>query len=288
MLRHRITAAVVLFTFVSVGSVVAAEKNASTALSYSPNPVVLLGGDDVALTSVTTSEVGSASVSQGTITFWYKADGDWTQFSMTPAHPDSDGKVTRSFDLDAVGIEAGQTIRVRAEYETGGGGSTKADTHKSADLPLVVSNACTGFRLAMTRADGPGDPEPGFEGSWTFRVAAKNCTGSNLNNVKIQGGTSGWTDFNGYVESRGKVDIKSNKRNEVLTWTLSLNDGDEATLDVTLDGKITENHVCSTDLNEPVDGSVKDLTGNWSASHKDMTRADAAPVSLTVQCAEEE
>jgi hypothetical protein len=212
----------------------------------------------------------------------------WQELHGPGEHPDHTGTVILSFDLDALRAETGMTIGFRAHYKTGGG-ANKVSQHMSGALDVVIGDfVCTGFHLSTDRVDGPGTIEPGASGSWTFRVRARNCTGQNLSNVKIQGGTNGWANFDEYTKSAGEVSVKYNKRNEVLTWTVSIPDTNDATLDITMTGTIPHGAACSTDPNEPEPDSIRNLSGTWSASHPAIGKVEApSQASIVVVCAAE-
>jgi hypothetical protein len=289
----------------------------STSLSYAPSTVTLDGTSlpDIALTATTSSGQGFTVISEGKVQFEMATDGetpptpvasgypgavwinllaspaDWTGLSTNDSgvHPSSNGtlnqgEVTESFNLDAVGATPGMTIGLRAHYITGGG-KTKVSTHFSPSIDVVIASFCEGFLLSTDLASGAGSPAPGDDGEWTFRVRARNCTGHDLEKVKIQGGTNGWGNFDGFTRSAGEVSVRYNKRNEVLTWVVDLPDGAEATLDIAMTGTISPGAVCSTDLTEPEPESVRHLSGSWSASNQVIGKVEApSRVSIIVAC----
>lgn len=302
---NRIPQIVLILLVLSVATHLSATNySGETALSYAPATVSLSGdaAPDITLTAVTTSPGGSTLISEGMIQFEIATDGAdvpmpvastysgvvWQELHGPGENPDHTGTVVMSFDLDALGAETGMTIGFRAHYKTGGG-SDKVSQHKSGALDIVIGEfVCTGFHLSTDRVGGPGAIEPGASGNWTFRVRAKNCTGQNLSNVKIQGGTNGWANFEGFTESAGEVSVKVNKRNEVLTWTVSIPDLDDATLDIAMTGTIPQGSACSTDLDEPEADSIRNLSGTWSASNPAIGKVEApSQASIVVVCAVE-
>jgi hypothetical protein len=286
----------------------AANYPGETALSYAPATVSLSGdaAHDITLTAVTTSTGGSTLISGGKVQFEIATDGGVVPLPVASTYPGlvwlqlhgpgetpvvtgpNEGTVVMSFDLDALGAETGMTIGFRAHYKTGGG-SDKVSEHKSGSLDIVIGDfVCTGFHLSTDRVGGPGQPQPGDSGSWTFRVRARNCTGQNLSDIKIQGGTNGWANFDSSTPSAGSVSVKSNKRNEVLTWTVSIADLTDATLDITMTGTIPHGAACSTDPDEPEPESVRNLSGTWSASNPVIGKVEApSQASIVVVCAAE-
>lgn len=189
-------------------------------------------------------------------------------------------------DFDTTGL--GGTSQVFRTHYIGG-----SDYNGSFDgcLQLVINvyTPCNGdLEITAIRASGEGAPEPGtgpYEWMYTIKVLA--CT--NLTGVSAQGGNNGWTTFNypddAYTDT-GSVEVrKQNKKTAVLLWTIGdMNEGDEATLDITLHGSIKPGTPCDTILN---------LNGGWSATYGlvgDETVYKTDPhtdqVTITVTCLE--
>ena len=187
-------------------------------------------------------------------------------------------------ELDTTGL--GGTSQVFRTHFIGG-----SEYNSSFDgcLQLVINAyaPCNGdLEITAIRASGEGAPAPGtgpYEWMYTIKVLA--CT--NLTGVTAQGGNNGWTTFNfpddAYADT-GSVEVrKQNKKTAVLLWTIGdMNEGDDATLDITLRGSIKNGTPCDTILN---------LNGGWSATYglvDDETVYKTDPhtdqVTITVTC----
>jgi hypothetical protein len=140
---------------------------------------------------------------------------------------------------------------------------------------ITALPACTpGVNVGATLAAGDGTPNPGDSGSWTFAISVENCTGVDLTGVKVQGGTSGWTNYAGFSVPDGNVTIKNMpKKTQVLTWIVDIANGQTKTIEVTVNGTVP----CSAP-----DGQVRYISGPWSAVFDDQKSAYSGRVSLTV------
>ena len=119
-----------------------------------------------------------------------------------------------------------------------------------AGLPIInqlaVSSDTTGTR--------------GDEGTWSFTVSVKNCTGGPLTGLKMQGGAAGWlTSAEVSATPNGLWVTTSTKRhNTTITGSLaSFPDGSTATITVTVSGTVSRHAAC---------GSPVPISGSWSAS----------------------
>jgi hypothetical protein len=255
----------------------------ATAITFSSNPAVLSGDptSDVTITTTTTSTAGQPYIDDGKVTIELATDGFgipvpagtlgavWVPLNDPGQNPVS-GVTTLSVDLDGLGFVDGTVGGFRAHYVTGGG-STKVATHFSAAVDLVAIVSCEpGLHIAIDLAAGDGSPAPGYSGCWMFEVTLTNCTGMDLEGVKVQGGTNGWAPMTGYLESTGDVSVKENKKNQVLTWMLDIANGETETLAVTVCGSIKPS--------TPYD-SILFLSGAWSAVYDD----DDDPVTPDVK-----
>lgn len=263
--------------------------NASTELTFSDNPVTLIAGNDVTITTTTTSATVSAAViSAGKVTIEYAtlagvpvpagtAGAGWTALNAPGQNPNASGITTLAFDLDALGATPGMTIGFRAHYVTGGG-STKADSHFSGAVDLVIAqpSACAPGEVGLvlvgaTEASGVGVVPPGATGPWTFRIAVKNCTTNYLSGVKVQGGSNGWapvpknclndgvtTPGSGWCihPSAGNYVVRENNKNQVITWTVDIAANTTETILVRVNGTVP---------NSTPDGQIRFLSGAWSA-----------------------
>jgi len=126
---------------------------------------------------------------------------------------------------------------------------------------ILPASTCSevGVLLGTTIASGNGNPPPGSTNTWVVKVELKNCLGYETT-FKVQGGTNGWTNFVDYSPSDGDVSVRYNKRNQVLTWIVTLPDQESANLEITLTGTIPSSAPC---------GQVRGLLGPWSAAYVD-------------------
>ena len=133
---------------------------------------------------------------------------------------------------------------------------------------------CEGFNITDPAVEGAGNPCPGSHHCWTYTMNVQNCTGSNLTNVKIQGGTSAWLDAAQTVTitpSAGWTITPKPKGRNNIVWTLSggsIADGDTVTVTV---------NVCGTVSSEC--DATEFLSGPWSATG--TKTSDNSKVSTT-------
>jgi len=105
-----------------------------------------------------------------------------------------------------------------------------------------------------------------------YSFTVENCTDSDLTNVKVQGGTSGWTSLSGTpTATKGSVVVKNNNKNSIITWTLNLAQGESATITVTVCGSLKAS-AC---------GTTQFLSGPWSAAYIDPDTGDPAKTDYT-------
>jgi hypothetical protein len=110
-------------------------------------------------------------------------------------------------------------------------------------------------------AAGNGTPNPGDSGPWTFAISVENCTGVNLTGVKVQGGTSGWTNYVSFSVPDGIVTLKNMPKNtQVLTWKVDIANGQTKTIEVKVNGTVPST---------APDGQIRYLSGPWSAAYDD-------------------
>jgi hypothetical protein len=195
---------------------------------------------------------------------------------------DSSGQFSTTFDT--TGLD-GSTICFRAHHPDSGGAHGN-DQSTSPGVDLEITSACSsctpGVNVGAELASGDGAPNPGDSGPWTFAISVENCTGVDLTSVKVQGGTSGWTNFVGYSVDVGDPlptlkTMPTKTKTRVLTWIVDIPDGATKTIQVTVDGKVP----CSAP-----DGQVLYVSGPWSAVFDDgsgpQKSAYSGRVSLTV------
>lgn len=260
----------------------------TTTIAFSSNPATLSGSaaPDVTITSTTTAGSHVDKIDEGKVIIEVATDNPtegagnlvsssyvgtiyWDPLNDPGQNPSGASHETSlALDLDGLlatyGAVAPITVAFRAHYVTGGG-PHKVGTHFSAAVDLVInlSSSCAPpgtVTVGATLATGNGSPAPGASGPWTFRISVTNCTGVNLTDVKVQGGSNGWAPRTSHVASSGVVTVKGNKRNEVLTWIVDIADGATVTLDVTVDGVIPAS---------APDGQIRYLSGAWSAVYDD-------------------
>lgn len=279
-------------------------KNTSASIEFDKDPAVI--GDEVTVTAkVFGPAPGKAPVTVGELTIQQKTGPNTWDDVAGPTTLSGTNTITYAFDT--TGYAPGNE-QFRAVY-SGYGSTSDADGFKPATSPpanLKLQIVCNSFTLTNDLSSGAGEP---IQGSglqeWTFRLRANNCTENTLSNLKIQGGTNGWGQIVGDpVVSTGPdtVAVKTNKRNEVLTWGgFNLAPGASETMTVTLSGSIG-NEPCfdeaSFDEDDPTthpEAFAKSLTGQYSATYsyvdefgatvrmKDLD-ALAAPVTVIVTC----
>jgi hypothetical protein len=309
-------------------------KNGSTVLSFeypqgTPTSSAGLHGagiTDVWIKTTTTSSVGQPYIDDGKLQLLIATDGlgnpttvagavEWVRIDQSAQgglHPtlgvgyfevDLDGLYDLNI-LDASGDRlqnvtcANTTVGFRAHYITGGG-SPHVDTHQSLEVPLTIDCGLCGNSTALTigieLASGDGSPYPGASGPWTFRLTTTNCTGVDLNGVKVQGGSNGWapipSPFLSYVsyDRPGLLEVKGNNKNQVVTWTGDLPYLSSVKIDVTVTGTIKPGNPCTPILQTiPEPGSVLFLSGPWSAAYTWLGLPAKTPytdrVALVVTC----
>lgn len=279
----------------------------TTSLALSCNPCTLGPGVDLVITTTTTAPGHEDLIDDGKVDVEYATDGvgnpvpaasvvSWVAVLPNNQTPDSDGKTFHNIDLDALGFVVGTVGGFRAHYKPGSG-PDKIGTHFSLtiDVTIVVGADCSESDTVVVGADlvtGNGTPLPGDGGPWTFRITAQNCTGVDLEDVKLQGGSNGWAPMTGYQVDPGPssaVSVRTNKKNQVLTWVVDIDDQETVSIEVTVDGDIPPTALCSLDPSLPIPGSIHYLSGAWSAAFKrgfGNEKSDyTGRVSVTVICA---
>jgi hypothetical protein len=146
-------------------------------------------------------------------------------------------------------------------------------------------SSCSGLPIANQASATNSSPTPRTSGSWSFTIAAQNCTGGDLHAMKIQGGTAGW--LSGATATRnpstGTVAIKPNAKNQVqvVSWSFpSLANGQSASITVTVSGQVPKGTAC---------GSTLPISGNWSAtglnaSNSPVNSGPSAVATISVTC----
>ena len=261
----------------------------TTVISFSSNPVTLVAGNDVTITTTTTTDPSyPALISAGKVTIEYASSGgvpvpagtagaNWIALNSPGQNPNATGVTTLAVDLDALGAIPGMTIGFRAHYVTGGG-SDKVGTHFSdlVDLGIASPSACAPGEVGQVlvgagEASGVGVVPPGATGPWAFKITVKNCTTNYLGGVKVQGGSNGWAPVPKNCEadgvtaggsewcihpSTGSYVVRQNKKNQVITWTLDMAADSIETILVRVNGTVPS---------KTSDGQIRYLSGAWSA-----------------------
>lgn len=306
--KHLLTSGLVAALLLLAGSGAQADNITTTStISFSPGGTVT-EGTEVTLTGnvvctgtqhtcptppiggkiqIQMLQLGGVGVACGT------ADAVWSDhIAGGPGiDPDEDGNASVTFDTSGLG---GSVIGFRSHYVTPGGGHAPA-TSTSACLPLTINpeSECSGLTIAADLTAGNGTPAPDDSGPWTFRIRVQNCTGTNLTGIKAQGGSNGWAPIPGPFASNinpsaGSYTVKENKKNQVVTWTLNLADGAEATLNVNVNGTIPASSACSPNPDIPIAGTTRYLSGPWSAVYDDGSGPQKSEyterVSILVTC----
>ena len=284
--------------------------NGATSFTVSENPVQLVSGNDVTVYTTTFSmDSGFSSahpeqVDNGKVVIQMATDGlgapapsgsavSWVAVNSPGVQPVG-GKTEASLDLNAWGFIPGTVAGLRALYVSGDGDDS-VKTHSSLAVDLVAATEpCenSGVAVAAELTSGNGNPPPGFStengDTFVFTIKTRNCSGKNLSAVKVQGGTNGWTTLLAATPLKGEVSVRENKRNQVITWTVDLAQGEAQTLVVILNGSIPEYADCSPDPNAPEPDSIRFLSGEWSAVYMSETGPQKTEytgrVSVTVTC----
>jgi hypothetical protein len=287
---------VALLLFLTSGPALAHPITTQSSITINPNPAT--AGDTVAITgsvAVTGTQHDAPNPLGGKIQIQEcisggggvpatncspdVGTGTWTTLNGDGEDLDQPGENSTTVNFDTTGL-GGSTIGFRSHYVPGGGGHVPAQS-TSPTVDLVIINAapssCSGVNFGATLAAGNGTPNPGDSGPWTFRISVENCTGVDLTGVKVQGGTSGWTNYVGFSVPDGTVTVKDTKKTQVLTWIVNIANGQTKTIDVTVNGTVP----CSAP-----DGQIRFISGPWSAVFDDGSgpqKSDySGRVSLTV------
>ena len=245
--------------------------NGSTIISFSSNPAPLVPGNDVTITTTTSSLTQPTHIDEGRVTIQLATDAlgvpvpagsvvTWVSLNPPGQNPVG-GVTTLDVDLDALGFLPGTIGGFRAHYVTGGG-SNHVDTHFSAavDLGATSSTSCSGLTIGATLAVGDGCPLPGPAGPWTFRITVQNCTGMDLSAVKVQGGANGWAGVTGISATAGSFTVSTKQKNSVITWTVDVPNAATVYIEVTVNGNIPPTTPA---------GQIRFLSGPWSAVYDD-------------------
>jgi len=297
----------VFLFFLASGPVLADAVSGTTAVTFSSNPVTLVPGNDVTITTTTTSTdvhtsppTTAALIDAGKVTIEMATDGlnnpvpaasvvSWVGLNAPGVNPVA-GVTSLAVDLDSLGFVPGTKGGFRAHYVgvNINPGAHRISTHSSPGVDLTAASSCTpGVNVGATLASGKGMPNPGDSGPWTFGISVQNCTGVNLTGVKVQGGANGWAyvGTNSITTAPDSSDVNNvtvktvgkKEKNSVITWIVDILDGATKTIFVTVNGPIP----CSAP-----DGEIRFISGEWSAVYDDGSGPQKSEysgrVSLTV------
>jgi hypothetical protein len=236
---------------------------------------------DVAINSTTVVTAGGAPVTSGKVQFQIATDGAGNPTSValatvwvridTGAGTDVDSNGVACFDVDLDNPGTGVNpvtcdiplVGFRTHYV---GNSTYAqNTSLGTDLTISCGTcgSDTSFTFGIERTFGPGNPCPGTHDCWTWVVTARNCTETNYDYVKIQGGGAAWTDQPPSATSVPDgvvVTPKGKGKNSVMTWEGPMPSGSEVQITVNVCGDVAKKDGITQYLNGP--WSVKDANGN--------------------------
>ena len=244
----------------------------TTTITFSENPAT--DGTIVMITATVSPNPGAGNgkieigVRQNPGTGEYlncSNPGNSFAVKLTPANGvdiDANGQVSITFNtsgLYPVTGAIGKAVALSARYVgtgSGYGNSSSPCTDLAITAPLPPP--CSGLTIAASLASGEGAPAPGAVGPWTFKIRVCNCTGVDLTNVKVQGGSNGWTDpTKTSAAADGTVSVKTNKGGaQTITWFTDLPNASCKEILVTVDGKIPNSALCD---------SIRFLSGPWSA-----------------------
>jgi hypothetical protein len=285
---------VAFLLFLTSGPALAHQITTTSNITINPNPAT--DGDTVAITGsvavtgtqhpapdplggkIQIQECMSGGVGVPAANCSPNGTGTWTTLNGSGEDLDQPGENSTTVNFDTTGL-GGSIIGFRSHYVPGGGAHVPAEsTSPAVDLVINAASSCSGVNVGATLAAGNGTPNPGDSGPWTFRISVENCTGVDLTDVKVQGGTSGWTTYGGFSVPDGTVTLKSMpKKTQVLTWIVDIANGQTKTIDVTVNGTVP----CSAQ-----DGQILFISGPWSAVFDDGSgpqKSDySGRVSLTV------
>jgi hypothetical protein len=242
-----------LMVLVGVPALAVGPTPTTSTISISP-PSPVCDGDQVTITG----KVTPVTVC-GTIQIQDSTDQqNWT--TIDSGSPDGSGNFSIVFDTTGL---AGQTVYFLSHFVPGGGRPCGYGESKSPALPLSIGACCEGgLQISADLASGDGIPPPGTtNATWQFEIKVKAC--QDVTGVYAQGGTSGWTTFNGASQTAGTWEIykttTGKSSTKVLRWKIGdMTAGQEETLLVTVKGSIKPSAVC---------GSIQYLSGPWSATY---------------------
>lgn len=228
---------------------------ATTTTSITISPSMVSAGDAAEAIGQTKKTSDSTTVNSGKLELQSARDAGsaptscalQTSFaSGTPSDVDGTGLATFSLDTgSAVG-----TFGYRMHY-------TQGSTYGSSFSPcadLTVTPNCSGVNISADLVSGGGTPAAGSTNTWIVRMKVHACDAAT--SLKAQGGSNGWAVNSVISATPGSYSVKSNKKNQVITWNMdSLDAGADANLILQIEGTIKPG---------TPSGTVLGLAGLWS------------------------
>jgi hypothetical protein len=181
----------------------------------------------------------------------------------------------------SVSVEADSTTELRADARDAAGNLSGCSdpvtyVHRSSMGPACLGTA--GMELSAAIVDGPSFVLPGSADRWLVELTLVAC--EDIEDIRARGGSPAWATTTPSTED-GEVQVRTQKRNAVLTWLIDglLRDG-FATLRLEVDGQIGRKAAC---------GSTIAITSAWSGTATAIATgaqvgATVAPIEVTVSC----
>jgi hypothetical protein len=257
----------------------------SITLGYNPSPVV--DGNMVEMFGIVS--VDGVGTSDGNLQIQQGFQPDDVVLFDTPAHDclaaiqwkDISGNLVHlggdySYDgFDTSGL-AGQTLVFRT-HSSGSGGDFKAGNSDCVPLE-ITSSECEGD-IQIAAIDSSAEPSA-LQGKFGYTLKVTACT--DVENLKIQGGSNGWSDIDTFTRDPeiGTLDIKEKRKNTIYSWKIpALAENDMVTFEV----EMTSNIDISC-------GQTVQINGAWSVAYKlpeDNTKyktSYTSPLTWTNEC----
>jgi hypothetical protein len=168
------------------------------------------------------------------------------------------------FDTTGLG---GTAVEFEAQFTPGAPDQCSGawSANKSPKATLTIEDAsCPSpgeVYVGASYVAGDGIPTSPYSGNWSFRITVINCTGKPLTNVKVQGGSNGWTSLlGGPIATSGAVSVTSKAKGaQTITWWVDLPNDTPQSLTITVMGSIPGGQC----------GTTRYVSGAWSAAYLD-------------------
>jgi hypothetical protein len=245
-------------------------------------PVTLAPGHDLIVAQTATGQANGCTT-----------DGRMDTSDVGPGGAKWEGVCTPNGIIPTVDVTVDGVTHTQADtgqvLNTGGvdgadcahGGGPAGD--ESQSWTPIGQSSCPGAGLII--ANRGGSPATGTANSTytgSFTVSARNCTGSDLHSMKLQGGTTGWLSSVSSTTrnpATGTVTIKNNPAH-VVSWSgFNLATGSIASITVNVTGKVPKGSC----------GSTLPISGNWSASgvntaNNSVSSGQSTAATISVTC----